>query len=849
MTTKPTGADEEIRTGGENFGRNGKKKKKKSVTISITRGMVADEIETMLDRAMTRIRMQNEAEEEKLPANNTLTVNSVRLTNTVTEQLIHMIRNTAHWDSIAILECYCAGATAGLHTIIDDLVMACTSHPNITQFQFMDRTWKTMSIAEKPKNVSPVSTMIEYGLNYGLKYNTSLRSVHLGIGIDVHVANLLARTILQNTTLHELILDGSTFLSTAPVVGNANNDNNNNTSTFPPVVPYEDNLRAVQTFSFGLRFNRTITSLSLNGCHLEDHDVATLVNAVNTDDTVLTKLSLRANACTEHGMIAIAVLLQENVIQHLDLSYLHRRKRPSTQPPPNDPQKHRGDEKSTIEETATADDTSPPPAPHQNEDSLHAKEETPNGVTKKEGPTSSEEAAAVATQNSNHVVEEDVHQEEEDVEQQEPVHNYSLVTLAMMGNNLDDDYFASLLRIFVPTTKIKLLALAPAIQQQHYVQYSSLKELNLMGNKFSNVSISKLLHQLDQYPNMERLYLGHQQLPFCDDDDDTGVSPPTRATATTSAATVFAADENPGRRTMAVYNPALIMEDFITAIVTKPNNYRLYDIGVAPRGGSLQFLRPHDIAAAIAVFQQRQPQDRARTNSRTATTSGRSKYRTDEYDQLRRVLTYNTKLNFGGRRILASYVERPIPPPAPPTIPPPSQAPPSAGAAGGAQCCHSPAAFAAVATMFANPTETATSGVITPASRVQVPIGLYPLIFERSNRLYPVPALRSDRDDVNTNSSSTRIDSPTTLTTATNAAGVARYHAAIDQSESNDDPNRNDTSNAEIASIMSRPCQSFSRANENMEFKGADNDTDADDGFHSGDVIFCLLQHVGPMII
>ena len=200
-TTTPTSTAEESGTNGGNV--RTKKKTKKAVTIAITRGMVADEIETLLERAMTRIRMQNEAEEEKLPANNTLTVNGVRLTNTLTEHLIHVIRNTAHWDSIAIMECYCAGATAvppppssvsstvanrGPSTILDDLLMACTSHPHITQVQFVDRnttTKNTITPAAKPKNVIPVSTMIEYGVNYGLKYNTTLRSLHVGIGIDV----------------------------------------------------------------------------------------------------------------------------------------------------------------------------------------------------------------------------------------------------------------------------------------------------------------------------------------------------------------------------------------------------------------------------------------------------------------------------------------------------------------------------------------------------------------------------------------------------------------------------------------------------------------------------------------
>ena len=145
---------------------------------------------------MKIVMMTNEEEGEELPANNTITVNGVRLTNTVTEQLIQVIRNTTHWDSIALVECYCAGATVssaasnrGPSTIIDDLLMACTSHPHITQVQFVDRTTtkNTITPAAKPKNVMPVSTMIEYGVNYGLKYNTTLRSLHVGIGIDVYV--------------------------------------------------------------------------------------------------------------------------------------------------------------------------------------------------------------------------------------------------------------------------------------------------------------------------------------------------------------------------------------------------------------------------------------------------------------------------------------------------------------------------------------------------------------------------------------------------------------------------------------------------------------------------------------
>merc|ERR1712157_656275 len=149
----------------------------------------------------------------------------------------------------------------------------------------------------------------------------SLTKLKLGIGIDVNVSNLLARSLLKNTTLKELHLDNSTFLSessksngnnnTGSASGSANTTDNNGDNE------YDDNLVSVQTLSFGLRFNRSITSLSLNSCHLEDNDVSVLLNAVHTDGTVLKYLSLRHNSCNDKGMMSIAVLLSENVIEHL----------------------------------------------------------------------------------------------------------------------------------------------------------------------------------------------------------------------------------------------------------------------------------------------------------------------------------------------------------------------------------------------------------------------------------------------------------------------------------------------------------------------------------------------------
>jgi len=365
-----------------------------------------------------------------------------------------------------------------------------------------------------------------------------------------------------------------------------------------------------------LRFNRTIESLNLDRCKpLADEDLACLLNAVNSNDTVLRELSLQYTPCHEESMKAVALLLQENVIEDLDLSYLERkRKRPKaeeSEPEDKDESETNDeDDKKQQQEESDEPDSIEPSNDESEQDSESAPESKPddsNANADETSPTqeSSSESRDPDPQGGDGG---------DDDDDSDNIVNTSLKRLTMVGNGLDDDYLESLMGIFAPRRPGKIP--------------SRLEELSLYGNRFSNHGVKILLKRLPRFPFLQRLYLGFQQPPLPE----------------LFLPLALRNSNHPSLRDRTTrFQPGLLTTDFVRAVVHSPENFRLTEV--------------HILAET--------PGDEA----------------------LQRSLRYHTKLNEGGRRILA--------------------------------CCNN------------------ASGSLSAES---VPLGIWPLVLDRANRLYPLPS-------------------------------------------------------------------------------------------------------------
>jgi len=462
----------------------------------------------------------------------------------------------------------------------------------------------------------PTHTPTIDAIVYGIKYNASLTKLHLNdVRMDAAIANTLSRALLKNTTLVELGLDETRFLGAG--AGNGSGPS------------------AAQLLSFGLRFNRTLRSLSLDYCkNLTDKDVACLVNAVgNSDDTVLRKLSLQQSPCFDEGMAAVATLLEMNVVEDLDLSYLERRAR-SKATTKEDEKKKDGSKKDQTEDDKDDDDdkkTTDDEEPKADDDggdgdSEHKEDTTSSGdENNSENDQKKEEPISTAVEEKNNDGESD--SDDDSSDNNTSVHNTSLKRLAMVGNNLDDEYLESLLGVFAPKKRKN--------KRNSNNNYSNLEELSLFGNRLSNHGVKILLKRLPQFPRLQRIYLGFQQQP-----------PP-------AAYTLQAL-----KLRTAAFDPGSLRDDFVRAVVDNPRNFRLTDVHIMAE--------------------------------------------TKEDKALDRLLKYHTKLNVGGRRILAL-----------------------------------PLANTNTTNANANANANATTNTTTTKT---VPLGLWPLVLARANRLYPLPS-------------------------------------------------------------------------------------------------------------
>lgn len=441
--------------------------------------MTVHEIETAISIASASIANSNRDsadQENKERCCNSLQIEGVGIIPILAEEFIGLIRMQPEWESISIHNCY------GDLGLCADLLLACTTHPKVGSL-----IWTSLTGTHRLSSLdSPTHNTITAPLLYGIKYNSNLTKLTArGLRMDVQMANLLSRALVRNTTMLALILDETTFLI------ESNPHNNEATET------YERNM-AVQTLSFGLRFNRTIESLSFDRCtNIEDKDVATLIHAVNSNETVLRKLSLKYNPCYDEGMAAIAVLLQENHIEDLDMSYLKRkRKRPEeqqTELTEEEKAETEQEEEKDIEE----DDEQESDADTKDEDESHDDDQEQISTNEPDTSKDDDEEPKPPESTEKEPKEDTTNEKAPD----DKVWNTSLKRLAMAGNGMDDDYLESLLGIFAPKSR--------GVDDN----CSHLEELDLIGNCFSNHGIKEILKKMQQLPNLRRLYLGYQYPP------------------------------------------------------------------------------------------------------------------------------------------------------------------------------------------------------------------------------------------------------------------------------------------------------------------------------------------------
>lgn len=547
-------------------------------------------------------------ESGEISGGNSLSLTSVGLNTSLTEDLIRLIRRTKSWDSISL------AYFLGDRTLCNDLLLACTTHPSVRSLTWKTRT--TDSIRTSTTGIlEPTDFPTAHALLYGLKYGSHLTKLDAtGLVLDVNTANLLSRALVRNTTLLDLALNGTRFLSVSS--GNQNPrsaENHQGTKNM-----------TVQTLSFGLRFNRTIESLSLESCNdLEDEDISCLVNAVNSDGTVLRRLSLQETACFDQGMSSVALLLQENVIENLNLSYLVRRRKKT---PELREDKEQGNQQEQEEEQQQDEDEEVNPESVETSSNEEEKDQgeaelasDANVIDRDEDDDKKQEALPSEDANSKQAPNDNKKEQEH-----QQVRNTSLKVLSMVGNDLDDDYLESLLGIFPPSNYQSTCS-----KEKPYC--SRLEELALFGNRFSNHGIKQILNKLPRFPYLQRLYLGYQRAP-----------PPSGPSALPQAIVSRIIASNPSlsdRNTQ--FSPGSLRKEFFAA-VANPINFRLTNVNI------------------MAL--------------------------TDEDKNLDKLLRYHMRLNAGGRKLLASYAR-----------------------------------------------SNANTAVATPS----VPLGLWPLVLDRANRLYP----------------------------------------------------------------------------------------------------------------
>lgn len=361
------------------------------------------------------------------------------------------------WKTVRITNCWGSG------NVVNDILMACCSgyrqpiealefrSPTMTHLMTMGEADDGQDPPRPQQSSKNANVHTFYALNFALCYNRHLLHLTLQIEtIDEGAADILARAVARNTWLETLNLGGSVISK-----------------------------NAIYPLSFGLRINRTLKSFGVDGCHIQDSEIATLLQSF-LDHPTLENLSLQKNACHTQGMGVIANLLHYNTaLRTLDMSYLIRkRKDPSTttaaqQNNPTEASESKEDTETTGMNTEQGASTDTQANPPDGDDSNRQ--------------TSQNEGNSQAPNNEN-VEEKRTNSEEPEADDPNQVRNTTLRSFQLAGNALDDAFLSSLLRIFG--------------------RDSALEELNLLGNRITDRGISALSQALPKMKHLKILWLG-----------------------------------------------------------------------------------------------------------------------------------------------------------------------------------------------------------------------------------------------------------------------------------------------------------------------------------------------------
>lgn len=334
--------------------------------------------------------------------------------------LIDLLPTVQHWHTFRLINCH------GGNIVNDVITAICTS------CQLPIRT------VELQQRISSVDSTTFFAITYGLKYAKHWRHLSLGVStLDYEAGNNMARAIARNTWLETLNLSNSTI---APA--------------------------AISPLSFGLRLNRTLQKIVLDGCALDDDQMATILMALQ-DHPSLRSLSLQQNQCHDQGMGAIAALLHYNLaLEELDMSYLIRKKK----------------EPQAVVEEEVKEEIVPEP-----DDKNDGVEESKDEQVDEEAP----KEESVKEDTAKEPVEDTPKEPEPEPEEEETqkVRNTSLKTFQLAGNYLTDAFVESLLNVFG--------------------QGSALRELNLFGNRITDHGLRLIIKKIPKLEHLHSLWLNH----------------------------------------------------------------------------------------------------------------------------------------------------------------------------------------------------------------------------------------------------------------------------------------------------------------------------------------------------
>mmetsp|Transcript_32012 Transcript_32012/g.77770 ORF Transcript_32012/g.77770 Transcript_32012/m.77770 type:complete len:413 (-) Transcript_32012:1682-2920(-) len=289
----------------------------------------------------------------------------------------------------------------------------------------------------------PINSDIMNALAYGLNYSKSLVTLQLSGNLSGTETSNFAKAIARNVCLEELDLSDCTI-----------------------------DTQCLGILGFALRINRTIRSIVLDGCYLEDENLAHMLSALQ-DSPALKSLSVQRNYCHEQSMSMISSLLHYDDIEELNMSYLLRKKK-EAQP-------------EVVEEgiVEPEPEVETPKAVPSNE-SKEANEQNNDKSTPDPSPGEAEEENATAEEKTDPEPEK---ASEPEPEPENLAHNTSLKNLQLAANGLNDGFIESTLKIFGKD--------------------SALEELNLFGNRMTDLSMHRIIGRLPDLRQLKSLWIGH----------------------------------------------------------------------------------------------------------------------------------------------------------------------------------------------------------------------------------------------------------------------------------------------------------------------------------------------------